>query len=183
MSVSDDFNYKMSTQYKPEFKSKLKYELLYETINNERNGIEDNFDAKEVFNRRDSSSIINKLNQQLHLDVKAYAAKSNKEKFNVLKLLYFIINTNKYNEYNDTLKSVSVINLMAKPSLEHTDSTNAIYEEHFRKIIEEIRVGVTNPDYREEIIKKIHALWKQHHININCTVLEDIQLRSSNLRK
>ncbi len=184
MSVSDDFNYKMPTQYKPEFRSRLTYELLYETINNERNGIENNFDAKEVFNRRDSSSIINKLKQQLHLDVKAYAAKSDEEKFNVLKLLYFIINTNKYNEYNDDiLKSVSVINLMAKPSLEHTDSTNARYEEHFRKIIEEIRPGVNNPDYREEAIKKIHALWKQHHININCTVLEDIQLRSSNLKE
>lgn len=182
--VSEDFNYKMSTQYKPEFKSKLKYELLYETINNERNSTENNFDAKEVFTRRDSSSIINKLKQQLHLDIKAYAKKSDEERFNVLKLLYFIINTNKYNEYNhDILKSISVINLMAKPSLEHTDFANARYEEHFRKIIDEIRPTVNNLDYREKTIEKIHALWKQHHININCTVLEDIQFRRCNLKE
>lgn len=88
--MSDEFNYKMSTRYKPEFKSKLKYELLYETVNNERNGIEkDSFNAKEIFTRRDSSSIINKLKKQLHLDVKAYASKSDEEKFNVLKLLYY----------------------------------------------------------------------------------------------
>ena len=134
--MSDDFNYRMSTQYNPEFKSKLTYEMLYETINKERNN---DFDAKDVFTRRDSSGIINKLKEQLHFDIKNYASKSDEEKFNVLKLLYFIINTNKYNEYNN-LKSVSVINPIAKPSLEHTDLTNSKYEEHFKNIINEIKL-------------------------------------------
>lgn len=184
--MSDEFNYKMSTRYKPEFKSKLKYEMLYETVNNERNGIEkDSFNAKEIFTRRDSSSIINKLKKQLHLDVKAYASKSDEEKFNVLKLLYFIINTNKYDKYNndDEYKTISVINLMSKPSLEHTDFANSRYEEHFKSIIEEIRPAVNNPDYREETIERIHQIWKQHHININYTVLEDIQLRNGELQR
>lgn len=184
--MTDEFNYKMSTKYKPEFKSKLKDKQLHETINKERNGTEkDSFDAKEIFTRRDDSGIINKLKKQLNFDIKAYADKSDEEKFNVLKLLYFIINTNKYDEYNNgnESKTVSVINLMSKPSLEHTDFANSKYEEHFKNIIKEIRPVVNNSDYREDTVNKIHQLWKQHHININCTALEDIQLRNNELQK
>lgn len=48
--------------------------------------------------------------------------------------MYFLINTNKRYDIN-TLKSVSVIDLIATPTLEHTDSDNSVYEEHFRNCI------------------------------------------------
>lgn len=89
----------MSTKYDPSFKSKLTYERLYQTINKEREKEEPGFDAKEVITRRDQSSILNKLKNQLYFDIKAYAKKSDEEKFNVLKLLD--TSKNLYFRWND----------------------------------------------------------------------------------
>lgn len=178
--MEENFNFQMSTKYDPSFKSKLTYERLYQTINKEREKEEPGFDAKEVITRRDQSSILNKLKNQLYFDIKAYAKKSDEEKFNVLKLLYFIVNTNKYDGAN-TLKTVSIIDLMAKSSLEHTDFKNSIYEEHFKNCLSTLQQGVDKPDEREREIEKIHSLWKKYYSNIYNTIVWEVIFKNNNL--
>ena len=178
--MKENFNFQMSTKYDPSFKSKLTYERLYQTINKEREKEEPGFDAKEVITRRDQSSILNKLKNQLYFDIKAYAKKSDEEKFNVLKLLYFIVNTNKYDGVN-TLKTVSIIDLMAKSSLEHTDFKNSIYEEHFKNCLSTLQQGVDKPDEREREIEKIHSLWKKYYSNIYNTIVWEVIFKNNNL--
>ena len=157
--MEDEFNFEITTKYKPEFKNQITYEKLYEVLAQERianEGIKVKDDEdyvsriKEIVSGKDRSSIRNKLKRELHLDIKAYADKSDEEKFNMLKLLHFIVNTKRY-EGLDIHKTESIINLIAKPSLEHTDADNAVYREHFRSIIEEIRPAVNHADEREKL--------------------------------
>ena len=86
--MTEDFNYRMSTKYKDEFKNLITYEKLYKTINEERKKTElSSFDAREIFTRRDKSGIFNKLKNQLHFYIKDYN-KSDEEKFNILKFYH-----------------------------------------------------------------------------------------------
>ena len=180
--MSKRVNYEMSTKYIPEFKRLLSYENLYNRINQEHIGIEpDSFDAREIFTRRDSSGIFNKLKNKLHFNIKDYD-KSDEERFNILKLMYFLINTNKRYDIN-TLKSVSVIDLIATPTLEHTDSDNSVYEEHFSNCINELKQGVSNPDYREKEVKRIHKIWNKQYQNIQYNLIEDIQFKNDDLKR
>jgi len=141
MSVADEFNFEMKTKYKPEFKNQVTYNKVYEVLAQEyiaNEGIkfkgnkeyadfveDEALRIRDVMTGKDKSSIKSKLKSQLHLDIKTYADKGDKEKFEVLKLLYFIANTSQY-KGQDSDKAVSVINLIAKPSLEHTDADNAV---------------------------------------------------------
>ncbi|GEM_PF-2781175 len=188
--MADEFNFEITTKYKPEFKNQITYEKLYEVLAQERianEGIKVKDDEdyvsriKEIVSGKDRSSIRNKLKRELHLDIKAYADKSDEEKFNMLKLLHFIVNTKRY-EGLDIHKTESIINLIAKPSLEHTDADNAVYREHFRSIIEEIRPAVNHADEREKTVEWIHSLWEQMHINIGLTVLEELHMHQNALQ-
>lgn len=188
--MADEFNFEMTTEYKPEFKNRVTYQELYEVlaqkrIANEGIKVKDDEDyvsrIKEIVSGKDKSSIRNKLKRELHLDTRAYADKSDEEKFNVLKLIHFIVSTKRY-EGLDINKTESVINLIAKPSLEHTDADNAVYEEHFRSIIEEIRPAVNRADDREKTVDWIYSLWEQMHVNIGLTVLEEIHMHQNALQ-
>ena len=191
MSVDDEFNFEMTTEYKPEFKNLITYKKLYKILAQEymaSEGIklkdDENYDdfiedeasrIRDIVTGKDKSSIRSKLRNQLHLDIKVYADKGDKEKFDVLKLLYFIANTSQYKKQNSD-KTVSVINPIAKPSLEHTGANNSVYRKHFKSIIEEIRPAVNHAEDREETVDWIHSLWKQMHVNIGLTVLEEIRM-------
>ncbi len=80
-------------------------------------------------------------------------------------------------------QTVSVINLMAKHSLEHTDADNSVYQKHFSSIIEGIRPAVNHADDKEETVDWIYGLWEQMHVNIGLTVLEEIQMPQNTLQK
>lgn len=177
--MSENINYEMSTKYKPEFKKFLTYQKLYETIDTESKY--DLFDSREIFTRRDKSGIFNKLKNLLHFNIKDYD-KNDEERFNILKLMYFIIDIDNHNEI-DKQKSVSIIDLMAKPTIEHTDAKNSVYEEHFRNRITELRKGVNDPDYRENKIERIHKNWNQLFINIQLNIIEEIQLKNNDFKK
>ena len=198
MSVADEFNFEMTTEYKPEFKNLITYKKLYKILAQEymaSEGIklkdDENYDdfiedktfgIRDMIVGKDKSSIRSKLKNQLHLDIKAYADKGDEEKFDVLKLLYFIANT-KQHKGQDSDKTVSVINLIAKSSLEHIDADNAVYKELFKSIVEGIRSVVNHADKREETVDWIHGLWEQVHVNIGLTVLEEIQMPQNTLQK
>ncbi len=188
--MEDEFNFEMTTGYKPAFKFLATYEKLYQTLAQERianEGIKVKDDEdyvsriKEIVSGKDKSSIRNKLKRELHLDIRAYADKSDEEKFNVLKLIHFIVSTKRYKGM-DINKTESVINLIAKPSLEHTDADNSVYQKHFRSIIEEIRPAVNHADDREKTVEWIHSLWEQMHVNIGLTVLEGIRMHQNDLQ-
>ena len=198
MSVADEFNFEMKTKYKPEFKNQVTYNKLYEVLAQEyiaNEGIkfkgnkeyadfveDEALRIRDVMTGKDKSSIKSKLKNQLYVDIKAYADKGDEEKFDVLKLLYFIANTKQY-KGQESDKTVSVINLIAKPSLEHTDADNAVYKELFKSIVEGIRSAVNHADEREETVDWIHTLWEQMHVNIGLTMLEEIQMPQNALQK
>ena len=198
MSVADEFNFEMKTKYKPEFKNQVTYNKLYEVLAQEyiaNEGIkfkgnkeyadfveDEALRIRDVMTGKDKSSIKSKLKNQLYVDIKAYADKGDEEKFDVLKLLYFIANTKQY-KGQDSDETVSVINLIAKPSLEHTDADNAVYKELFKSIVERIRSAVNHADEREETVDWIHSLWEQMHVNIGLTMLEEIQMPQNALQK
>ena len=198
MSVADEFNFEMKTKYKPEFKNQVTYNKLYEVLAQEyiaNEGIkfkgnkeyadfveDEALRIRDVMTGKDKSSIKSKLKNQLYVDIKAYADKGDEEKFDVLKLLYFIANTKQY-KGQESDKTVSVINLIAKPSLEHTDADNSVYKELFKSIVEGIRSAVNHADEREETVDWIHSLWEQIHVNIGLTMLEEIQMSQNTLQK
>lgn len=81
----------------------------------------------------------------------------------------------------DNFKTVSIIDLMAKSSLEHTDFKNSIYEEHFKNCLSTLQQGVDKPDEREREIEKIHSLWKKYYSNIYNTIVWEIIFKNNNL--
>ena len=156
--MPESFSYHMATAYQKAFKEFLTYTRLYETLDNEQPYITSNsFTSREIFERRDSSGILNKSKKLLRLDIKSYAT-NDLEKFNVLKLMYFLFHTC-YPAFSSQ-KSISIIDLIANPSLEHTDSPNAVYGEKFAKDLAELRQGVSHPEYREKEIERIADHWQ-----------------------
>ena len=72
---------------------------------------------------------------------------------------------------------------MAKPTLEHTDIKNSIYEKHFRNCINELKQGVNQPDYREKEIEKIHKLWNKFYKNIQLNVVQEMHFKNNDLKR
>lgn len=147
----------ISTQYDPEkHKVYLSYSSLYKDFDYKLE-----INPQNLFERNDNSGIFNKLKSELHFDIKEYAKKSEEEQFNTLKLLYFMIikskDFKKYSKKEPT--SQFFINLLAHPSLDHTDMPNAEYREPLNNIISELRPVVTNADKKDKIIDIIHQQW------------------------
>ena len=156
--MPEPFSYHMATAYQKAFKEFLTYTRLYETLDNEQPySTSNSFTSREIFERRDSSGILNKSKKLLRLDIKSYAT-NDPEQFNVLKLMYFLFHTC-YPAFSSQ-KSISIIDLIANPSLEHTDSPNAVYGEKFAKDLAELRQGVSHPEYREKEIERIADHWQ-----------------------
>ena len=147
----------ISTQYDPE---KHKAHLSYSSLYNDLAYILD-INVQNLFDRNDNSGIFNKLRSELHFDIKEYAKKSEEEKFNTLKLLYFmIIKSKDFKKYNKKEPLPQFfINLISNPSLDHTDMPNAEYREPLNNIISELRPVVTNADKKDKIIDIIHQQW------------------------
>lgn len=194
--MSDEFNFEMTTKYKPEFKSQatpeqLLKQLALERVANEGRKIirDELYDSlldeiekmREIVFRKNKCSVKYNLNKKLHIDIDIYSAKSDEENFNVLKLLRLIVKSNRY-EGMETSKSISIIKLIDKPSLDHTDYAHSMYEKHFRDIIDEIRPAVNEADFREETVNWIHSLWENIHDILDKTTLEEIQLQQGDLQ-
>jgi hypothetical protein len=147
----------ISTHYDPEkHKDYLSYSGLYNDL-----AYILKIDAQNLFDRNDNSGIFNKLKSELHFDIKEYAKKSEEEKFNTLKLLYFmIIKSKDFKKYNKKEPLPQFfINLISNPSLDHTDMPNAEYKKPLKKIISELHTVVANADERDKIIDTIHQQW------------------------
>ena len=184
-----EFNFEITTKYKPEFKEQIKNASLYKVLIDEilirdseekKDYIDYTERVKKLIFGSDSSSVKTKLREQLYLDIDLYSAKSDEERYNVLKLLHFIVASRQYeSEGNGKKLSLSVLNLMIKPSMEHTDTKNARHGNNFSNIIGQYRPAVNNPDYREETVDWIHCLWENIHGIIEATMLEAIQLKNN----
>ena len=187
--MAGEFNFEITTKYKPEFKEQIKNASLYKVLIDEilirdseekKDYIDYTERVKKLIFGSDSSSVKSKLREQLYLDIDLYSAKSDEERFNVLKLLHFIVASRQYeSEATGKKLSLSVLNLMIKPSMEHTDTKNARHENNFSNIIGQYRPAVNNPDYREETVDWIHRLWENIHGIIEATMLEAIQLKNN----
>ena len=185
--MADEFNFEITTKYKPEFKKQVKNAALCRVLadelikrDNEKKKpyIDYTERVKKLIFGSDSSSIKSKLREQLHLDIDSYSVISDEERYNVLKLLHFIVASRRYEgEETDMKLSLSVLNLMINPSMEHTDAKNARHGNNYSNIIEQYRPAVSNPDYREETIDWIHRLWENIHGIIEAKMLEEIQLK------
>ncbi len=189
--MADEFNFDMATKYKPEFKKNVTFQNLYITLAKERakrDGKDEtvyinyiDYIEKEkarVSDVKETSSIRNKLKNQLHFDVKPYADKSNEEFYNALKLLHYIVNTNPYTgkKSSSNQKTISVIDMISDPHLEHTDADNAVFREHYLRIKKELESGVDDADEREKTINWIHSQWQMILKNINRSIVVDAQL-------
>ena len=197
-------SFEMNSQYDPEWKKDLKLDALYDYIAKYKKEVENEKDsekyplhdqAKERVNSSDDSSIRSKLKNKLHLDIsesinlrgKERCEEQYKEKYDALKLLYFLATFAKIEEGSIT-KGIDPLDLLIYSSLQHTDAANAVYAKDFKRMIDTIRPEVNDPDNREETINWIHGLWEQMHVNISCaaiiqTVFTQGQVENDDLEK
>ncbi|MBR6385001.1 MAG: hypothetical protein IKS03_02630 [Ruminococcus sp.] len=185
--MADEFNFEITTKYKPEFDSKVTKENLCEILADEIENKDETTNkrhddpvqsARKLVFTGDSSCITKKLREQLHLDITAYEDKNDKSKmFDLLKVLYFIAIDQCREKKSKNGSQPSILNLMIKSSLEHTDTKNAMHEERFKDKIEQYRKAVDDAEYREKKINEIHSFWNNIHNIIDSTMLEEIQTK------
>ncbi len=185
--MGNSISFEISSTYSPEWKKELKLSTLYDYIAKYKKEVENEKDseiyplhdqAMDRVNSSDDSSIRSKLKNKLHLDIsesinlrgKERCEEQYKEKYDALKLLYFLATFAKIEEGSIT-KGIDPLDLLIYSSLQHTDAANAVYARDFKRMITELRPAVTDPENREYTINWIHGLWEQMHVNISCTAI------------
>ena len=190
--MADEFNFEITTKYKPEFEKQVTKENLCDelakvielkdNITNKKH--EDTVEsARKLVFTGDSSCIARKLKDQLHLDISAYEDKNDKAKmFDVLKVLYFVSLDQCQEKESKKGSQPTILNLMIKSSLEHTDVKNAMHGGRFKEKLEKYRKAVDDAESREKTINKIHALWDHIHDIVSSTMIEEIQMNRGDLK-
>ncbi len=164
---------KLTSNYNKIFKKELKYQTLYDILNDKYKNVEGK-DTKTIISKDGNDGIANKLKRKLFFDVKAYAKKSDEEMFNAMKLYKYL--------FDDKITYGNKNILTVIENIRFKNSSDADTE-HYNRVINDFRAVVTDHKKRDETINWIHECWTHLIYNIAPIVIEDSFFGTNSLNR
>ncbi len=160
--------YDIDSELTPE--CRLSLNDLVEELDDELNLYENIDTYKDKFKNYYKSGLIDKLNKLLRFDIEKLGKKSDKEKFDMLKLLkvLFLIEKfgipKRYAKHRDTKDiRIRIIDILAKPRLSNVNSylsEASQYGEIIDNLIDDIKSNVDDADMCIDMIERIDDYWQ-----------------------